>query len=1077
MKGFKKGTGIFQFLIDASVPNARLRAYSANLLARLRYIHMFMKYTVDFYGNELINNGSDSDTAFQIALRFDAAVNLYKSIQILACDYAEQYENTCFEDNTNKINDIEAKPLAYGPFWYLIKDKVVKERSWNSAAGCLAQVQRIRTQAIKCHEGELSDNSSEGLVHYKEDKLKIVTIACPVSVLVKDPKGKQVAYVSDDKISVSSGYEPYFNTYVNEGQSGSCTKIVIIPSDEDYEIQINGTNSGTMDVYIGEYEEREISGIEYITDVSVNRDSEIKLEQQNGHTVLRTDTDDIYPLNNDVEIWEGNIAAQFKQGDGTKENPYQISDGSELSLLSEMVSKGNDFENVYFLLVSDIDLGEVAFTNQNCRKGLWRPIGTNSRSAFKGNFDGNFHQITIKAAYQEAETINAGIFGYVSGTIQNLRTSGNIAIQSKQSVSGTSLIIQCGGICAYAEEAYIKNCENNIKCTVSCGSSFSGAYGVVGGIVGTADQRSEIVECINRQDISSNTAPGSRTDAMSGGIAAECINLSKITGCENYGTITAETTKDNEKYFSIAYPGGICGFAGVTGAISNCINYGKIRGKSNIAVPCDYQTVVSTGGIIGRNVDDKPEACIKNCANYSDDLIAEGSGFVDICQKGLIVGNFEKDGLKQNITVIDKMKLRYSDKRFDLDAVSDSGYLTYQSNNEKVISVSAKGRVYINGIGSAEITVSAPATEKYKAAAAVIPVSVEAGKIDFSKCSAALSKKTFLYNGKEQRPDVIVKNGEEELVNGIDFTISYKNNINVGTAEIVLTGIGEYQGSICIPFTIIAQGLDKEEIEISNAKIASIPAQIYTGKAVCPTVSITFGKKTLRENTDYILYYKNNIDPGTASIIVNGMGGYKGIIKLTFQIQAFLEKAEGLKQSKNGTKYITIKWLRTAGANGYIVYRSIAGKNHFTKIAAIKKSTTVTYKDKKVKTGTVYHYKIRAYRSINKKEYYSSYSDVLTANTKLAKTVFISVKSVKKRQAMLNWKKVPGAGGYEVYRSSMKNGKYVRIATIRSPKGQKYADKKGKSKKVYYYKVRAYKVVKGGKIYGRFSGLKRVKTK
>lgn len=94
---------------------------------------------------------------------------------------------------------------------------------------------------------------------------------------------------------------------------------------------------------------------------------------------------------------------------------------------------------------------------------------------------------------------------------------------------------------------------------------------------------------------------------------------------------------------------------------------------------------------------------------------------------------------------------------------------------------------------------------------------------------------------------------------------------------------------------------------------------------------------------------------------------------------------------------------------------------------------------------------------------------------KLGKAKLSSVKSQKKA-VTVRWKSVAGASGYQIYRASSPNGKYKRIETV---KGKSKVSKKvqAKSKKRYYYKVRAYKVVKGGNVYGSFSGKLSAKAK
>ena len=77
-----------------------------------------------------------------------------------------------------------------------------------------------------------------------------------------------------------------------------------------------------------------------------------------------------------------------------------------------------------------------------------------------------------------------------------------------------------------------------------------------------------------------------------------------------------------------------------------------------------------------------------------------------------------------------------------------------------------------------------------------------------------------------------------------------------------------------------------------------------------------------------------------------------------------------------------------------------------------------------------------------------------------------------KKKVTLRWKKCKGAAGYDIYRSTKKASGYKKIATV---KKTTYTDKKGlKSKKTYYYKIRAYKSKKNQ---SKFSSVIKVRVK
>ncbi len=71
---------------------------------------------------------------------------------------------------------------------------------------------------------------------------------------------------------------------------------------------------------------------------------------------------------------------------------------------------------------------------------------------------------------------------------------------------------------------------------------------------------------------------------------------------------------------------------------------------------------------------------------------------------------------------------------------------------------------------------------------------------------------------------------------------------------------------------------------LSNASIAAIPDQPYTGKAVSPKPNVSLDGKTLKEGTDYTIGYDSNTNPGTAKLTITGRGSYTGSKTASFNI-------------------------------------------------------------------------------------------------------------------------------------------------------------------------------------------------
>lgn len=182
-----------------------------------------------------------------------------------------------------------------------------------------------------------------------------------------------------------------------------------------------------------------------------------------------------------------------------------------------------------------------------------------------------------------------------------------------------------------------------------------------------------------------------------------------------------------------------------------------------------------------------------------------------------------------------------------------------------------------------------------------------------------------------------------------------------------------------------------------------------------------------------------------------------------------LKKATGLKSQALSTTSVKFSWNAVAGAEAYNLYYK-TGSGKWKKVNA-KNKTTVTVK--KLKAGTTYKFKVEAVTGGNRSE-----SSTVNATTKPAAVNLSRVSSKKKKEVIVEWKKVAGVTGYEVQTSTAKNfKKNVKTTTIKKQKTVKTIVKKLKSKKKYYARVRAYKTVNNVKVYGAWSKVKNIKCK
>lgn len=187
--------------------------------------------------------------------------------------------------------------------------------------------------------------------------------------------------------------------------------------------------------------------------------------------------------------------------------------------------------------------------------------------------------------------------------------------------------------------------------------------------------------------------------------------------------------------------------------------------------------------------------------------------------------------------------------------------------------------------------------------------------------------------------------------------------------------------------------------------------------------------------------------------------------------------------SRTAYNKIQVKWNKVSGADGYAVYKATSKTGKYTLIKRIDSSKTTSYTWAKANVGTTYYFKVKAYKKVNGKRVYGSYSKVVSGKTYLAKPTVYRTDMDLGDYAHLYFSKVSGATGYEVWRSTEPDSGYTKVSTV-SSKNSYYgyysrakknvyhwaiSGKNYKSETVYYHKVRAYRVVNGKKVYSNFS--------
>ena len=135
-----------------------------------------------------------------------------------------------------------------------------------------------------------------------------------------------------------------------------------------------------------------------------------------------------------------------------------------------------------------------------------------------------------------------------------------------------------------------------------------------------------------------------------------------------------------------------------------------------------------------------------------------------------------------------------------------------------------------------------------------------------------LQEGTWRYDGTEQKPKVtkvMLSDGFTTLTQNVSYSVSYENNIHAGTAKVIITGIGIYEGTAETTFTINPKAFFGTDLKIEIVGNPDESPYEYTGAEIRPEIVVKDRDQTIPES-QYTVSYKNNVNPGTAIIYIKG---------------------------------------------------------------------------------------------------------------------------------------------------------------------------------------------------------------
>ena len=477
-------------------------------------------------------------------------------------------------------------------------------------------------------------------------------------------------------------------------------------------------------------------------------------------------------------------------------------------------------------------------------------------------------------------------------------------------------------------------------------------------------------------------------------------------------------------------------------------------------------------------------------------------------------------------------------KNIGASSSTSGAVLTYKSTTPSICTVDKNGNVTALRTGTGYVTVTASANG-YNSVSKDVKIVVS--KKSLNNGLLTLSETSYVYDGTYKKPAATVTFGGKVLQEGKDYTISYRNNLNVGVTTVIATGMGDYTGYTSKNFTITKRAMAGGTVSVASSVS-------FTGSNITPSVTVKVAGRTLTSGTDYTVSYSNNKNVGKATVKITGKGNYSGSLNAKFDIVPAKQQIQKLETKYKG---FYIDWAQKGSATGYDVEYSVNANMS----GAVSKHLTANKPDTLTVSGLsgdkTYYVRVRSYTNVNGKVYYGAWSDIKsikTANNDITKatvsgistkaftgkaitqnvtvkvgntvlkngtdytvsysnnkkvgkaTVKITGKgkyggvitktfkinpakqeiqklTAKSKAFFVDWAQKGSATGYEIQYATNSKFTGAKKVAITNNKTDKTTVSKLSANKKYYVRVRSYTTVGGTKYYGAWSAVKNVTTK
>ena len=241
-----------------------------------------------------------------------------------------------------------------------------------------------------------------------------------------------------------------------------------------------------------------------------------------------------------------------------------------------------------------------------------------------------------------------------------------------------------------------------------------------------------------------------------------------------------------------------------------------------------------------------------------------------------------------------------------------------------------------------------------------------------------LSGTSYNYTGKAIRPAVTVTYNGQKLVEGTDYKLVYKNNINAGRATVSINGIGSYSGTAAKTYTIK---------KIANTFTAKNVAKSYSTQAQSFDLGVKAksGTPTYKSNNASVTVSKAGrvtvkakfIGNATITITSPANTNYTSV-KKSIVVKVVPTKTKFTSAASGASGKMTLKWVQRSNATGYVIQYSTSSTFEGAKTVRIDKNSTVSTTIGGLAKGRKYYVRIKTFKTVSGVKYYSGWSEVKT---------------------------------------------------------------------------------------------------